>query len=106
MRSHELADVVAVNTAQVAGEWLENMDVDLSVDARRLSVEIPMGFTDMLARAPEVALAWRVCTRAIFTTYFDRGYRAVEFFLDRPRRRGRYLLVRSPDSALRIGGAH
>ena len=52
-----------------------------------------MGFTEMLARNPELALAWRICTRAIFTTYFDRGYRAVEFFLDRPRRRGRYLLV-------------
>lgn len=102
MRSHELADVVAVNKSQVAGEWLENMDVDLSADARRLSVEIPMGFTDMLARAPDLALAWRVCTRAIFTTYFDRGYRAVEFFLDRPRRCGRYLLVRSPESPFRI----
>ena len=93
MRSHELTDVVAVNKSQAAGEWLDNIDVDLSADARRLSVEIPMGFTDMLARAPELALAWRVCTRAIFTTYFDRGYRAVEFFLDRPRHCGRYLLV-------------
>jgi predicted GNAT superfamily acetyltransferase len=95
MRPDELTDAVAVNKSQPAGEWLENVDVDLSVDARRLSVEIPMGFTDMLALAPELALAWRVCTRAIFTTYFDRGYRAVEFFIDRPRRRGRYLLVRS-----------
>jgi predicted GNAT superfamily acetyltransferase len=97
MRSHELADVVAVNTSQVAGEWLENIDVDLSAEARRLSVELPMGFTEMLARAPELALAWRVCTRAIFTTYFDRGYRAVEFFLDRPHRCGRYMLVRSEE---------
>ena len=33
-------------------------------------------------------------TREIFTTYFARGYRAVEFFLDRPSRKGAYLLVR------------
>jgi predicted GNAT superfamily acetyltransferase len=32
---------------------------------------------------PSSALAWRICTRAIFTTYFDRGYRAVDFILDR-----------------------
>ena len=57
-------------------------------------VEIPMGFTEMLSRAPELALAWRICTRAIFTTYFDRGYRAVDFFLDREARKGAYLLTR------------
>lgn len=93
VRAHEVSGAVAVNRTQVTGDWLESIDVDLSVEAHRLSVEIPMGFTEMLARNPELALAWRVCTRAIFTTYFDRGYRAVEFFLDRPRRRGRYLLV-------------
>jgi predicted GNAT superfamily acetyltransferase len=48
----------------------------------------------MLARAPDLALAWRICTRAIFTTYFDRGYRAVGFLLDRPGRKGTYLLTR------------
>ena len=58
------------------------------------AVDIPMGFTEMLARAPDLALAWRICTRAIFTTYFDRGYRAVDFLLDRPGRRGTYLLTR------------
>jgi predicted GNAT superfamily acetyltransferase len=93
LRAHEVSDATPVNKTEVASEWLESVDVDLSLDAPRLSVEIPMGFTEMLARNPELALAWRVCTRAIFTTYFDRGYRAVEFFLDRPRRRGRYLLV-------------
>jgi predicted GNAT superfamily acetyltransferase len=94
LRAHEVSDATPVNKSAVAGEWLESVDVDLSLDARRLSVEIPMGFTEMLARNPELALAWRICTRAIFTTYFDRGYRAVEFFLDRDARKGSYLLVR------------
>ena len=62
---------------------------------RRLLVEIPMGFTDMLSKAPALALAWRLATREIFTTCFGRGYRAVEFFLDRPARKGAYLLVRA-----------
>ena len=94
LRTSGLADAARVNRTAPSGEWLESVDVDLSLDARRLVVEIPMGFTDMLARAPELALAWRICTRAIFTTYFDRGYRAVDFSLDREGRKGAYLLAR------------
>jgi len=89
-----MSDATPANRTDTAGEWLESVDVDLSLGARRLRVEIPMGFTEMLARAPERALAWRICTRAIFTTYFDRGYRAVDFVLDRPARKGAYLLTR------------
>jgi predicted GNAT superfamily acetyltransferase len=85
---------VAVNGTDWSDGWLESVDVDLSVDARKLTVEIPVGFTDMLARAPERAMAWRVCTRAIFTTYLDRGYRVVAFLLDRDARKGTYLLSR------------
>jgi predicted GNAT superfamily acetyltransferase len=95
LRSSELADAQPVNRVAPNGEWLESVDVDLSLDVQRLLVHIPMGFTEMLARDAELALAWRVCTRAIFTTYFDRGYQAVDFFLDRPSRRGSYLLVRT-----------
>jgi predicted GNAT superfamily acetyltransferase len=94
LRTTEVGDAAAVNRVAPNGDWLESVDVDLSLEARRLLVEIPMGFTDMLARNPELALAWRICTRAIFTTYFDRGYKAVDFMLDRPNRRGTYLLAR------------
>jgi len=89
----ELADALSANRIERTGDWLESVDVDLSLDARRLLVHIPMGFTDMLARNPELALAWRICTRAIFTTYFDRGYKAVDFMLDREAGRGTYLLA-------------
>ena len=58
----------------------------LACDERRLVLEIPMGFTDMQREAPELALDWRLQTREIFEAYFARGYRAVDFFLDRPRR--------------------
>jgi len=68
-------------------------DADLSIDARKVTVEIPTGFTDMLSRAPDLALAWRMATRLTFTTYFSRGYRAVDFALDRAARAGAYLLV-------------
>ncbi len=90
--------VEPVNRARTAGEWLEPGDASLDLEASRLGVEIPLGFTDMLTRTPDLALAWRYATRDIFSTYFGRGYRAIEFFLDRPGRRGWYLL--RPGSAL------
>ena len=92
--SPAFADAVPVNRTEWSDGWLESVDVDLSAEAPRLSLEIPTGFTDMLARAPERAMAWRVCTRAIFTTYLDRGYRVVAFFLDRDAGKGAYLLTR------------
>lgn len=94
VRSHEVADAPRVNRAAAAGELHQCADVRLDLDARRVVVEIPMGFTEMLARAPELALAWRMATRLIFTTYFARGYRAVDFLLDRAARKGAYLLAR------------
>lgn len=93
-----LAPVLTVEPAvraQAAGEWLQPAAIDLSLDAKRISVEIPTGFTQLLSAEPDLALAWRMATREIFTTYFARGYRAVEFFLDRPARKGAYLMVRT-----------
>jgi predicted GNAT superfamily acetyltransferase len=94
VRSSEVADAPHVNRASPARQLHECTDVDLNVDARRVVVEIPMGFTEMLSRAPDLALEWRMRTRLIFTTYFSRGYRAVDFTLDRSERKGAYLLAR------------
>jgi len=92
LRSHESRDAVAANAIASAGSPA-CADVDLKLDARRIAVQIPMGFTEMLVDAPQLALEWRMATREIFTTYFARGYKAVDFILDRARRRGAYLLV-------------
>ncbi|MBE3073244.1 MAG: hypothetical protein IMZ67_09730 [Acidobacteria bacterium] len=93
---HEIgvADAVPVNALQPGGAWPDPADVNLSLDAPKLQVTIPMGFGDMQARDVERAREWRAATRAIFTTYFGKGYRVVDFFLDRPGQRGAYLLVR------------
>jgi predicted GNAT superfamily acetyltransferase len=77
-----------------AGEWLEPGSWDLTFDAPRIGVDIPTGFSEMLSSAPDLAMTWRMATRQIFTTYFEGGYHAVEFFLDRKARKGTYLLVR------------
>jgi predicted GNAT superfamily acetyltransferase len=68
-------------------------DADLRLDAPRLRVEIPIGFSEMQASAPEAAMAWRLATRRIFLAYFPR-YRAVDFALAREARRGWYVLSR------------
>lgn len=90
----DAAGAVAANRANPAGEWHECVDVRLDLDAPKIVVEIPMGFTEMLPRASGLALAWRMATRQIFTTYFPRGYRVVAFALDRASRKGSYVLVR------------
>ena len=94
LRADEVGDAPLLNRSARSGEWLECCSIDLDVDARRARVEIPMGFTDMLSRAPDLALAWRMATREIFTTYFARSYRAVDFLLDRAAGKGSYVLAR------------
>jgi chorismate synthase len=91
-----LAPVLTVEPAgraAPAGEWMKPAALDPAIEARRISVEIPTGFSEMLSAAPDLALEWRMATRGLFTAYFARGYRAVEFFLDRPGRKGSYMLV-------------
>lgn len=93
VRSADLADAEAVNTTRPAGSWLTNADLHLDRDARRLVLEIPMGFTEMQRDAPALALEWRMQTRQLFEHYLQRDYRVVDFFLDRPHQRGRYVLA-------------
>jgi len=69
--------------------------VDLAIDERRVWVEIPVGFTEMQQQTPDQALEWRMQTRAIFQSYFGRGYRAVDFELLKGHGKGRYLLARA-----------
>lgn len=93
VRTDALASAVPINETHASHAWLANTSVDLALDERRLVLEIPMGFTEMQRDAPALALEWRMQTREIFETYFRRGYRVVDFFLDRAHQRGRYLLA-------------
>ncbi len=94
LRTHEIASLRHANRAVAAGTWHEPADVCLDIEDRRLIVEIPTGFTGMLTEAADLALTWRMATRRIFTTYFARGFRAVDFLLDRAAGKGAYLLAR------------
>jgi predicted GNAT superfamily acetyltransferase len=85
---------VAVNRVDRSRRWPACVDVVLDADAGALRVDIPTNFGEMLTTAPDVALDWRLKTRQIFTTYFGRGFKAVDFKLDRAAASGAYLLTR------------
>ncbi|MDP3717826.1 MAG: hypothetical protein Q8T13_08710 [Acidobacteriota bacterium] len=92
--SHEVGMAPVVNVTALDDGWREVKSIDLTVAERRLWIEIPTGFTQMQQQAPERALQWRLHVRQMFQEYFARGYRAVDFVLQREAGFGRYLLAR------------
>ena len=92
-RGDDFSGAIPANQLTPAGDWPECGAPRTDLDAPKISVTIPMGFTEMLSRAPDLARSWRLQTRALFTAYFSRGYTAVSFALDRAARKGSYLLV-------------
>lgn len=93
-RAQEVMDAPVINTTAMEGEWRRNIKIDLTAADRRIWIEIPTGFTEMQQRAPERALAWRLDARQMFEEYLAKGYRAVDFVLQREAGFGRYLLAR------------
>jgi predicted GNAT superfamily acetyltransferase len=81
-----------VNRTSQNGAWLECGAIDLRRADTHIAVEIPAAFSQMQEEEPSRALAWRMATREIFTTYFQRGYCAVDFVLERAAGYGRYIL--------------
>ena len=98
-RANDVAEAPVVNRTTMEGRWRTCASIDLSLDERRFWLEIPTGFTDMQHHAPELAMGWRMHTRDLFETYFGRGYRVVDFALDRAAGYGRYLLARTDEAA-------
>jgi predicted GNAT superfamily acetyltransferase len=93
-RSHDVTEAPVVNTTVMDGEWRKTRKIDLTIRERRLWIEIPTGFTEMQQHAPERALAWRLDVRQMFEEYLAKGYRAVDFVLQREAGFGRYLLAK------------
>ena len=89
-----------VNPSDATGEWLIPGASALDLDARRVLVEIPTGFSTMQRTHPQLALQWRMTTRRIFQTYFRRGYKAVDFYLSREASRAHYMLAKSGESLI------
>jgi chorismate synthase len=79
---------------RAAGAWRACVSLRTDLDAPRVRVPVPAGFGEMQQQATDAALAWRLGAREVFVSYFSRGYLAVDFFLDRERGGGAYLLTR------------
>lgn len=94
VRAQEVGEAPVVNTTVMDGKWRMVKVIDLTVKERRLWIEIPAGFTEMQQEAPERALQWRLHVRQMFQEYFAKGYRAVDFVLQREAGFGRYLLAK------------
>ncbi len=93
-RAHDVTEAPVINGTTLDGEWRMSGAVNLELDDRRVWIEIPTGFTEMQQQAPERALQWRMDVRRMFQAYFGKGYRAVDFVLQREQGFGRYLLAR------------
>jgi len=74
--------------------WMQVGAVTTALEPRRLLLPIPPRFLEMQQQATEVALAWRLAVREVMTDAFARGYRAVDFFLNRETGGGAYLFAR------------
>jgi predicted GNAT superfamily acetyltransferase len=92
-RDASVRHAVAVLDTTDAGAWRRPVGGPrLDCTDARLLAEIPYGFVDMLRQEPALALEWRLTTRRIFTSYFARGYRVVDFLGSRESQRAAYLL--------------
>ena len=96
MRDASISSAPVVNPGVSGLVWIRPGPAVLNADAARILVEIPAGFGEMQLGDPELALAWRLQTRAVFQSYFAKGYQAVDFFLARHAGRGHYLLAKNP----------
>ena len=92
VRDRSIAEAPLVNPAVAGQTWIAPGPHDLTLAARRVLVEIPVGFGEMQLGDPALARQWRMHTREVFQSYFRRGYRAVDFFLSKSAGRGHYLL--------------
>ena len=94
VRSQEVGEAPVANQTVMDGDWCTVKAVDLTIKKRRLWIEIPTGFTEMQQQAPERALQWRLHVRQMFQKYFAKGYRAVDFVIQKEAGLGRYLLAK------------
>jgi predicted GNAT superfamily acetyltransferase len=93
-RSRDIRDAPYVlNVSEEAG-WDVCGEVHTGLDDPRVMIPVPGRFGGMQSSATELALRWRGTSRTAFQTYFGRGYVAVDFFLNRDRGGGVYLLSR------------
>ena len=97
-RTAEIADAPAAVELVERDGWIQAGRVTRPGDDRRFLLPIPPRFLEMQQQDIAVALAWRLAVREVMTDALSRGYRAVDFFLNRERGGGAYLFARDETS--------
>jgi predicted GNAT superfamily acetyltransferase len=94
VRTDEISAAPKAITTSTSGDWIAAAETELTLSERRIIVPVPPRFTEMQERELTLARQWRAVSREVFRSYFGRGYRAVDFFLDEDGT-GSYLLERA-----------
>lgn len=102
-RSAEIADAPSVIDLIDRDGWVQPARVLRADGERRFLLPVPPRFLDMQQQATSVALAWRLAVRDVMTDALARGYRAVDFFLNRERGGGAYMFARD-ENLTRVEG--
>jgi predicted GNAT superfamily acetyltransferase len=76
-----MATGVPLINPPVAGEPLRSAPIALAGEERRL-IQIPSDFQSLKARDRNLALEWRLHTRALFEEAFAGGYLASDLLLE------------------------
>src|SRR5690606_22734016 len=95
-RDSRVGEAGVLNAPSPRDPWDVPAEATLPVDGDRVMIRVPARFTEMQAEQPDLALAWRLQTRELFTAGFARGYRAVDFLKD-GRGGGAYLLAEAAE---------
>lgn len=87
------AGIPLINPTRSTAAGLQSSEPDLTLDAPRLRIAIPLEIQQLKLRSPALAAEWRSMTRLAFESYFARGYVAGEVV--REAERTSYVLEKS-----------
>ena len=97
---------VPVVRTEVVGGVRRVVGTDLDEDSDLLLVEVPGDINALKRVSVDLANEWKLKLREVFSTYFGRGYAAIEFItsLAGGERRNFYLFYRGPIREVLDGG--
>jgi predicted GNAT superfamily acetyltransferase len=78
----------------IAGQFLRPAEKTAPIAGERALIQIPSDFQSLKAADRELALAWRLHTRALFEEAFAKGYQATDLLIENGR--SYYCLERNP----------
>ena len=105
-RSADVRDAPSLVEARAGETWTACEAVHPRENAPRVLLPVPPRFSEMQQQETDLALQWRHCVRDAFAWAFERGYRAVDFYLDRERGGGAYLLAMDDGRRARLRSSY